>query len=90
MISQPNDYLAKPQRSRYGKRGPRRNTLVPMTESRCDCVSPRVACETDGIGQVVERCLKCGSISAVDRRSGTPLTSKRRAAELSMFRVGTP
>ena len=80
-----NDYLAKAQRSRYGPRGPRRSTLVPVTNSRCDCVSPRVACETNGIGQVLEWCLKCGCVSLVNQRSGTPLTNKRRAAELKMF-----
>ena len=80
-----NYYLAKPQSRLYGPRGPRRSTLVPMTESRCDCVSPRVACETDGTGQVLEWCLKCGCVSLVNQRSGTPLTNKRRAAELKMF-----
>ena len=85
MFVQVNDYLAQAQKSRYGPRGPRRNTLVPVTRSSCDCVSPRVACETDGIGQPTQRCLKCGAISTVDQRSGTPIMSKRRAAELKMF-----
>ena len=85
MFIEVNDYLARAQKCRYGPRGPRQGMVAP-TASSCDCVSPRVACETDGIGQVVQRCLKCDYVSVVDRRSGTPLTNKRRAAELSMFR----
>ena len=89
MFIQPNDYLAKPQSCLYGPRGPRRGSLVPVTDSSCDCISPRVACVTDGIGQLTQRCLKCGSISTVDRRTGTPITNSRRAAELKMFAPGT-
>ena len=84
MFIEVNDYLARAQKCRYGPRGPRQGMVAP-TASSCDCVSPRVACETNGTGEIVQRCLKCGSISAVDRRTGTPITNKRRAAELKMF-----
>ena len=87
MIIQPNDYLASLQRTQYGPRGPRKNTLVPPTDTDCDCVAPRVVCSTNGIGQVLERCVKCDHVSLVGQRPGTPITNKRRAAELQMFPV---
>ena len=87
MFIQVNDYLAQQQRRGAVRGGPPRRSgqRVEPTDSRCDCVAPRVACATNGTGQVLERCLKCGCVSLVNQRSGIPLTNKRRAIELSMF-----
>ena len=68
-------------RDRRGHRMPR----VPVTDMGCACEAPRIMCETNGVGQLVQKCLRCGQSNSVERRSGTPATRKRRAMEIFFF-----
>lgn len=56
---------------------------MPPLREPCDCASS-VHCETDGDGEVLQMCLRCGAKNIVERRDAI-IVSKRRAVELSVF-----
>ena len=65
-------------------RGRRQALPVPPLTPPCDCPVPLTFC-TDGEGEVLQTCLRCGRSNVVARRPGLATVSKQRAAELTMF-----
>ena len=41
--------------------------MPPLAEP-CDCMAPRVMCETTGDGRLRQECLGCGAVNLVERR----------------------
>ena len=73
----------EPRRS-IPDRGRRQALPVPPLTDPCDCLVP-LTFNTDGEGEVLQTCLRCGLSNVVARRPGMVTVSKARAAELTMF-----